>query len=165
MILRKPGLIALTLLAGAAVVMMPSAKADDGGSARSKAINIECVLPGSAVTAGPGTCTGDLIGNAQIVDVATGGTALGTTNQNQFCYLDSSTDTLTTKDGSTLVLTTAGMTCYNADTGVNIRHNAYQITGGTGRFAGAGGAGNFVVSPSSSSSFAVHISGNIQLQK
>jgi hypothetical protein len=158
--LQKYGLIVATLAGAAAFVVLPHAKADTAGSVQLKTINIECVLPGSLFTTGPGTCKGDLIDNAQIVDVATGGTTLGSTTPGNICYLDASTDTLTTTDGSTLVFTTVGTSCYSG--GINIRHNAYQITGGTGRFAGAGGAGNFVVATSSPTTFAIHINGNIQ---
>ena len=156
-------LLILVSLADSALLMSPALRAQNGApSVHLKKLDIDCVIPGTAVSMGPGTCTGDLVGNAQIVDVATFGTALGNTDQGQVCFLEASTDTLTTNDGSTIVFTTTGMTCFGG--GINTRNNAYQITNGTGRFAGVGGAGTFVVAPSSASTFAVHISGNIQFQ-
>ena len=44
---------------------------------------------------------------------------------------------------------------------INIRHNAYEITAGTGRFAGAVGDGDFVVAPGASNSSIIHIDGNV----
>jgi hypothetical protein len=158
-------LLILVSLADNALLMSPALRAqNDASSVQLKKLEIDCVIPGSAVSMGPGTCTGDLVGKAQIVDVATFGTTLGNTNQGQVCFLEASTDTLTTNDGSTIMFTTTGMTCFSAATGINTRNNAYQITNGTGRFSGVGGVGTFVVAPSSPTTFAVHISGNIQFR-
>jgi hypothetical protein len=116
-----------------------------------------------------GTCKGDHIGaGATIVDTPGGGTALGTDSSNVPCILQTSSETLTTHDGSTITLKTDGITCDSVSAGRSIRPTGYQITGGTGRFAGATGAGSLVVSLAgatfnNSSHFLIHIDGNIQL--
>jgi len=86
--------------------------------------------------------------------------ALGIDGQGDACKLDGSTDTLTEPGGSSLTLKTSGTTCFSFP--FNLRDNGYQITGGTGRFAGATGAGNFVAAPNAAGTlYVVHIDGTI----
>lgn len=61
-----------------------------------------------------------------------------------FCAPASGTSTLTAANGDTLTLSNTGTVCEVGATGANVPHTFkgnFTITGGTGRFAGAGGSG------------------------
>src|SRR5687768_17248953 len=146
---------------GALVMSVAPADAADKGLSNLKRLEVNCKFPfiGSTVAA----CEGTPIGTAELAEVAFAfGTGLGPDGSGGSCALVSSTDTLTTPDGSTIVLKTHGMICFETVPGFAVRHNAYLIQGGTGRFAGVTGTGNIVVSSENPIGLPlVHINGNI----
>lgn len=148
------------------VIMMPSFRlraqgnSDLGGL---KQFEVECQDP---TIGGPTyNCKGDMIGNGALTDAVAFGNSLGLDGAGS-CALDSGTDTIQTPDGSTLTLKSHGMICFETTAGFAVRHNAYLIEGGTGRFAGATGTGNIVVSSENPIGLPmIHIDGNIHLAK
>ena len=111
----------------------------------------------------PYTCWGDLAGQATLTDVNHFGDSLGHDGSGGGCRLSSSTDTLTARDGSALTFSTHGIICGEATPGFAVRHNAYLIEGGTGRFAGAVGVGTFTVSSENPAIASIHIAGTISV--
>jgi hypothetical protein len=152
--IESRGLLVVFVAALAVVARPTSVKAQDS-LADLHRFTVDCVLVGST-----GSCRGD-IGTATISDTASSGATLGTDGQGDACKLDGSRETLTDPSGSSLTLKTSGTTCFSPSVAFNLRHNGYQITGGTGRFAAATGVGVFVVGPSVAGSYLVHIEGNI----
>jgi hypothetical protein len=149
------------------ILAMPAvrARADKDGDGRDleglKRLEVDCKFTfiGSSVAA----CEGKPIGSATLTEVTFNfGTFLGSDGGGGGCSLDNSTDTLTTRDGSTITFKTHGMICTEAVPGFAVRHNAYLIEGGTGRFKGVTGTGNFVLSSENPLGVPlVHIDGNI----
>lgn len=110
-------------------------------------------------------CTGDLVGSASVSSVVTVGTVLGQGGSGGQCRLDDATDVITAADGSTLTLNSHGMICTEPTPGFAVRHNAYLIEGGTGRFQGTTGTGNIVHSTENPIGLPlIHIDGNINLR-
>jgi hypothetical protein len=109
------------------------------------------------------TCDGDLVEKAALTDVNHFGAFLGSDGSGGGCALSSSTDTLTARDGSTLTLSTHGLICFEATPGFAVRHNAYLIEGGTGRFAGALGTGTFTMSSENPAIQSLHIDGTVSV--
>jgi hypothetical protein len=163
--MRSPRLMTVALvLAVLGVLTMPvaPARADKDDDLQGlKRLEVDCkfLFIGSTVAA----CEGKPIGTAQLTEVLfTFGTFLGGDGSGGGCFLDSSTDTLTTPDGSTITFKTHGMICTESVPGFAVRHNSYLIEGGTGRFQGVTGTGNFVLSSENPiGSPLVHIDGNI----
>jgi hypothetical protein len=111
-----------------------------------------------------GTIKGSEIGTATITDNGYAGTFLGNTGTGA-CNLGGGNITITTKDGSTLNLVRSGVDCVVIGPGLNggnIGTHTYIITGGTGRFAGAVGGGNYTFSINNDVVL-FHIDGNIQI--
>jgi hypothetical protein len=152
--IKSCGLLVVFVAALALFTPPTSVKAQDS-LADLHRFTVDCVFVGST-----GSCRGD-IGTATISDTAASGATLGADGQRDTCKLDGSTETLTDPSGSSLTLKTSGTTCFSPSVAFNLRDNAYQITGGTGRFAGATGVGHFVVGPSVSGAYVAHIDGNI----
>ena len=148
-----------------AVLALPRLSAGAQGNARGSLKEFEVDCKFSLANPGPASCQGDLIGNAQLTETAFAfGTPLGPDGSGGGCFLASSTDVLTTSDGSTIILKTHGMICTEAVPGFAVRHNAYLIEGGTGRFRNATGTGNIVFSSENPiGDPLVHIDGNINL--
>lgn len=117
---------------------------------------------GSSAT---GTIKGNEIGAAMITDSGYAGSGLGSTgNPPDFCILGGGVVTITAADGSTLNLARSGMDCNISGPGIiggNTGNHVYMITGGTGRFAGAIGGGNYVFTLNNGV-LLIHIDGNIQ---
>ena len=112
-----------------------------------------------------GTIKGNEIGTATIADTGYAGSGLGSTgNPPDFCLLGGGVVTITTKDGSTLKLARQGTLCTISGDGITAGvtgNQVYMITGGTGRFAGAIGGGNYTFSINNGVVL-FHIDGNIQ---
>jgi hypothetical protein len=112
-----------------------------------------------------GTIKGNEIGSAMITDNGYGGSGLGSTgNSSDSCFLGGGVVTITTKDGSTLTLARQGTLCTISGDGITdgvTANHVYIITGGTGRFAGASGNGNYTFGLNNSVVL-IHIDGNIQ---
>ena len=127
-----------------------------------KNIEVDCLDP---TIGGPQyNCTGDMVGNGHLIDTVVFGTFLGSDASGTHCAQDSATDTIAAADGSTIILQSHGMICAEATPGFAVRHNAYLIEGGTGRFQGATGTGNIIVSSENPIGLPlVHIDGNINL--
>ena len=140
-------------------------RAEDKSEGRGlKRFEVECIRP---TIAGPEyNCTGDLIGNARLTDAITFGSFVGADPSGSSCAENSATDTITTADGSTINLRSHGMICFEPTPGFAVRHNAYLIEGGTGRFQNATGTGNIVLSSENPIGLPlVHIDGNINIPK
>ena len=112
-----------------------------------------------------GTIKGNEIGTATITDNGYAGSSLGITgNGPDGCILGGGVITITTKDGSTLNMVRSGIDCDISGSGItggNTGNHNYIITGGTGRFAGAIGGGNYTFSINNGVAL-IHIDGNIQ---
>ena len=112
-----------------------------------------------------GTIKGNEIGTATITDNGYAGSGLGSTgNAPDFCFLGGGVATITTKDGSTLNLARQGTLCTMSGDGITdgvTGNQVHMITGGTGRFAGAIGGGNYTFSINNGVVL-FHIDGNIQ---
>jgi hypothetical protein len=112
-----------------------------------------------------GTIKGNEIGTATLDDQGYAQGFLGPTgNGPDLCFLGGGVITITTKDGSTLNMVRSGIDCDISGPGImggNTGNHAYTITGGTGRFAGAIGGGNYTFSINNGVVL-VHIDGNIQ---
>jgi hypothetical protein len=112
-----------------------------------------------------GTLRGNEIGNATITDTGYAGSAVGSTgNPPDSCFLGGGVATITTKDGSALTLARQGMLCNISGEGITggvTANHVYIITGGTGRFAGASGNGNYTFG-FNNGVLLLHIDGNIQ---
>lgn len=146
------GLVML-LVAALTVVMQPTLRAKAEGAPELRKFEADC----TNTTDNTWRCKGDVIGHATLMDVsATAGERSSNGTTGQLCAFEGSTELLTTKDGSTITMKTTGTTCAGA--GINIREGGYEITDGTGRFAGAQGTGFFVLSFPSK---LIHIDGNI----
>lgn len=147
------GLLML-LVAALTGVMQPTLRAKAEGAPELQKFEADCTHNSD----GTFRCKGNVIGHATLKDVsATGGTGSSNGTPGQICFFQGSTELLTTKDGSTITMETTGTTCGGA--GIeSIREGGYEITNGTGRFAGAQGTGFFVLS---SPSKLIHIDGNI----
>ena len=150
------GLVML-LVAALTVVMQPTLRAKAEGAPELRKFEADCTRNSD----GTFRCKGDVIGHATLTDVSAslGAGVSGFNNgaAGQGCQFEGSTELLTTKDGSTITMKTTGTTCGGA--GIeSIREGGYEITNGTGRFAGAQGTGFFVISAPSN---LIHIDGNI----
>jgi hypothetical protein len=112
-----------------------------------------------------GTVKGNEIGNAMITDNGYAGSTVGLTgNVPDACFLGGGVATITTKDGSTLTLARNGTLCTLSGDGITngvTGNQVYLITGGTGRFTGATGGGNYTFSINNGVVL-VHVDGNIQ---
>lgn len=165
--MRSVLVLAAALAAVAAIVIAPGFRLRAQGNsnlAGLKAFQVDCANP--AISAPAYDCKGDPVGNAQLSDSVTFGSVLGSDSTGTSCAEDSATDVITTPDGSTINLVSHGMICFEATPGFAVRHNAYLIEGGTGRFQGATGAGNIVVSSENPNGVPlIYIDGNINLPK
>ena len=112
-----------------------------------------------------GTIKGNEIGTATIADTGYAGSFLGITgNGSDGCVLGGGNIIITTNDGSTLNMVRSGTDCNISGPGVtggNSGNHVYIITGGTGRFAGAMGSGNYTFGINNGVVL-IHIDGNIQ---
>ena len=117
-------------------------------------------------TGSTGTIKGNEIGTATIADQGYAQSFLGFTgNAGDACVLGGGVITITTQDGSTLNLVRSGIDCDISGPGLiggNSGNHVYIITGGTGRFAGATGNGNYTFSVNNRVVL-IHIDGNIQV--
>lgn len=149
----KLGLLIL-LVAGLTVVMQPTLRVKAEGAPELRKFEADC----TSNSDGTFRCRGEIIGHATLTDASAsaGPDTFPNGAAGQTCEFEGSTELLTTKDGSTITMKTTGTTCAGA--GVNIREGGYEITDGTGRFAGAQGTGFFVLSFPSK---LIHIDGNI----
>jgi hypothetical protein len=113
-----------------------------------------------------GTINGNEIGSAKITDNSYALSSLGVTgNGPDDCFLGGGVITITTQSGSSLNLVRSGIVCAISGTGItngDTSNTVYMITGGTGRFAGASGGGNFTVTINNNIGL-IHIDGNIQI--
>jgi hypothetical protein len=113
-----------------------------------------------------GTINGNEIGSATITDNSYALSSLGVTgNGPDDCSLGGGVVTITTGSGSNLNLVRSGIACTISGTGITdgaTSNTVYMITGGTGRFAGASGGGNFTVTINNGMGL-IHIDGNIQI--
>jgi len=120
----------------------------------------------SSGTSATGTIKGSEIGTATITDSGYASSFLGFTgNGGDACVLGGGVITITTKDGSTLNLVRSGMDCDISGDGIiggNTGNHVFVITGGTGRFAGAIGGGNYTFTLNNGV-LLIHIDGNIQI--
>src|SRR6516165_8626558 len=104
---KSVGLLALALVAVAVLTILtqPTLRVSASDPLRGlDKFEADCVI---TINTFPftGTCKGDHIGaGATIVDTPGGGTALGTDSSNVPCILQTSSETLTTHDGSTITL-------------------------------------------------------------
>lgn len=127
-----------------------------------KNFSVDCQKP--TVDAPSFQCTGDLVGSSQLVSTVSVGNSLGRANSDWPCGLNIASDVLTAADGSTLNLISLGMLCTQVSAEFAVRHNAYIIEGGTGRFQGATGTGNIVHATENPIGLPlIHIDGNINL--
>ena len=122
----------------------------------------------SSGTSATGTIKGSEIGTATITDSGYASSFLGSTgNGPDVCLLGGGNITITTKDGSTLDMARSGIDCNISGPGIsggNTGNHTYLITGGTGRFAGAIGGGNYTFTLNNGVVL-FHIDGNIQIAK
>jgi hypothetical protein len=113
-----------------------------------------------------GTIKGNEIGTAKITDDGYASSFLGSTgNGPDDCALGGGVITITTENGSNLNLVRSGIDCNISGTGItggNTGNHVYMITGGTGRFAGASGGGNYTFTLNNNVVL-IHINGNIQI--
>jgi hypothetical protein len=112
-----------------------------------------------------GTIKGNEIGTAMITDNGYAQSFLGFTgNGGDNCFLGGGVITITTKDGSTLNMARSGVDCNISGPGLNggnTGNHVFIITGGTGRFAGATGSGNYTFALNNGVVL-IHIDGNIK---
>jgi len=112
-----------------------------------------------------GTIKGNEIGTATVTDNGYSGSGLGSTgNPPDFCFLGGGVAIITTQNGNTLSLARQGTLCTFSGDGITdgvTGNQVYLITGGTGRFAGATGGGNYTFSINNGV-VRFHIDGNIQ---
>ena len=88
-----------------------------------------------------------------------------TGNAGDSCVVGGGVVTITVKDGSRLDMSRSGLDCDISGAGLNrgnSGNHVYIITGGTGRFAGAAGGGNYIFAINEGKVF-VHIDGSIQM--
>jgi hypothetical protein len=113
-----------------------------------------------------GTIKGNQIGIAKLTDDGYAHSSVGFTgNGGDDCFLGGGVITITTADGSSLDMARSGLDCNISGSGLNggnSGNHVYIITGGTGRFAGASGTGNYVFGMNNGIVL-VHIDGNIEL--
>jgi hypothetical protein len=113
-----------------------------------------------------GTINGNEIGSATIADNGYALSSLGATgNGPDECFLGGGVITITTKSGSSLNLVRSGIDCLISGTAIingATGNHVYLITGGTGRFAGASGGGNYTFTVNNNV-ILIHIDGNIQI--
>jgi hypothetical protein len=116
-------------------------------------------------TSATGTIKGNEIGSATITDNGYAGSFLGITgNGPDGCVLGGGVITVTAADASTLNMARSGIDCDISGPGItggNTGNHVYVITGGTGRFAGASGGGNYTFTLNNGV-LLIHIDGNIQ---
>ncbi len=158
--------IALFVVVVALATAATRVKGDSsGGGLRKFQADGTAPLNSSGISA-TGTIKGSEIGTATITDSGYAGSALGSTgNPPDFCVLGGGVITITTKDSSTLNLVRSGMDCNISGDGIiggNTGNHVYMITGGTGRFAGAIGGGNYTFTLNNGVVL-FHIDGNIQI--
>jgi hypothetical protein len=138
-------------------------KGDSSGGLRKFQAEGTAALNGGSYT---GTINGDEIGSAKITDNGYALSSLGATgNGPDFCVLGGGVITITTGSGSSLNLVRSGIDCTISGTGItdgDTANHVYLITGGTGRFAGASGGGNFTFTINNNVVL-IHIDGNIQI--
>lgn len=138
-------------------------KGDGSGGLRKFQADGTAVLTSS--TSLGGTIKGNEIGAATIADSGYAGSFLGSTgNGPDGCVLGGGVITITTGSGSIRNLARSGMDCDISGAGIkggNTGNHVYIITGGTGRFAGANGGGNYTFSINDGVVL-IHIDGNIQ---
>jgi hypothetical protein len=139
-------------------------KGDSSGGLRKFQAEGTAALTSS--TSATGTIKGNEVGTATITDSGYARTFLGSTgNGPDGCVLGGGVITLTAGDGSTLNMARSGMDCDISGPGItdgNTGNHVYMITGGTGRFAGAIGGGNYTFTLNNGV-LLIHIDGNIQI--
>jgi hypothetical protein len=139
-------------------------KGDSSGGLRKFQAEGTAALTSS--TSATGTIKGNDIGPATITDSGYVSSFLGSTgNGSDACVLGGGVITITTASGSSLNLARSGIDCNisgDGITGGNTGNHTYMITGGTGRFAGAIGGGNYTFTLNNSV-LVIHIDGNIQI--
>jgi hypothetical protein len=111
------------------------------------------------------TIKGNEVGTAALSDSGFAESFLGFTgNGGDNCFLGGGNITVTAADGSVLNMSRSGIDCTVSGTGFTNAasgNHAYIISGGTGRFAGATGGGNYVFTINDGK-VTIHIDGNIQ---
>jgi hypothetical protein len=139
-------------------------KGDSSGGLRKFQAEGTAALTSS--TSATGTIKGNEIGTATITDRGYAGSFLGVTgNGPDGCVLGGGVITITAESGSILNMARSGMDCDISGPGItdgNTGNHIYMITGGTGRFAGAIGGGNYTFTLNNSV-LLIHIDGNIQI--
>jgi hypothetical protein len=160
MTLATVAIAAVLVVLTTPILRLRAEEKDDSGGL--KRFEVECIKP---TIGGPEyNCTGDLIGHAHLTDAISFGTFVGADPSGSSCSEDSATDTITAADGSTITLQSHGMICFEPTPGFAVRHNAYLIEGGTGRFRGATGTGDIVLSSENPIGLPLaHIDGNINI--
>lgn len=140
-------------------------KGDDDSGGGLRKFQAEGMAPlDPSGTSATGTIKGNEIGSATITDRGYADTFLGNTGTGG-CALGGGVITITAKDGSTLDLVRSGTDCDITGPGIvggNTGNHVYMITGGTGRFRGAIGGGNYTFSINNAVVL-FHINGNIQI--
>jgi hypothetical protein len=154
--------LVLVLALATAATRVKGGDSSGGGLERFQADGTAALSSSSSAT---GTIKGNEIGVATITDTGYAQAFLGPTgNGPDLCFLGGGVITITTKDGSTLNMARSGMDCDISGPGImggNTGNHVYMITGGTGRFAGAMGGGNYTF-VLNNGVLLIHIDGNIQ---
>ena len=127
----------------------------------------------TALTFPPGTCTfsGSAIGThigsgtySVIVNIDPTAFPNGV-GSGGFCFFASGfAQTVTAANGDTIIFNTLGLLCTEGGLGSAVQYNGtYRITGGSGRFSGAGGGGSLtaILAPNLSVSSFIKIDGTI----
>jgi hypothetical protein len=155
------GLLAVAFVLATAATLV---KGDSSGGL------IKFQAEGTAAVSAPccviGTINGNEIGAAKITDSGYALSSLGVTgNGPDDCFLGGGVITITAQSGGSLNLVRSGIDCNISGTGItggNTGNHVYMITGGTGRFAGASGGGNYTFTLNNNVVL-IHINGNIQI--
>jgi hypothetical protein len=156
---------AVLLVAVMALATAATRVKGDGATPTLERFQADGVVALTSSTSLGGTIKGNEIGTATIADSGYASSFLGSTgNGPDGCVLGGGVVTITTKDGSTLDLARSGIDCDISGPGItrgNTGNHVYTITGGTGRFTGAIGGGNYTFSINNGVVL-IHIDGNIQ---
>jgi len=115
------------------------------------------------------TVKGQDVGRGTLTFMATNGTVIGSNAVGSACLVESGSAMLTASDSSTISMSHLGMSCGDNVSNFVTWNTTYFITGGTGRYSGATGVGNLVVSDSGpgfccgTGAVLVHVDGNANI--
>jgi len=133
--------IAAPVFAGSA---LPFKSAGSGTESSLSAAGCQFTLAGCTVES-DGTAISSHLGKGAYTSTLTIDWAAATSNgSGGYCAPASGTSTLTAANGDSLTFSESGTVCEVGATGIGVPHSfngTYTITGGTGRFVGAGGTG------------------------